>query len=299
MQIENEDTLIYKLASDHESVFDAFIDELGLSARFFKSLVKENSISLNGKAIKRKTKVKRGDTIIINMLDEKPVYQPQNMSLEVLYEDLDLLIINKPPFTLVHPTKTHSNNTISNGVANYFVKKNIRKKVRLINRLDMNTSGVLVISKNPFGHLKLAAQMEKDIVKKKYIAVVEGVVEKDSDIIDLPIGKDDDNPIKNKVTSTGKKCITKYTVIKRYKTATLLEVNIMTGRTHQIRVHLAHIGYPIIGDELYNKECKLIKRQALHAYEIKFLKPRSNELISICAKYPDDILNLLREIDEE
>ncbi|WDV47274.1 RluA family pseudouridine synthase [Clostridiaceae bacterium M8S5] len=300
MQIENQSTIIYIAKSNHESVFDAFIDEMGLSARFFKSLVKDKSIQLNGQNIKRKSKVYIGDIIKISMKDETPVYSPQNIPLNILYEDMDLLLINKPPFMLVHPTKNHTEGTLSNGIAYYFKDKKIHKKVRLINRLDMNTSGIVIVAKNPFGHIKLANQMEKNYVVKKYIAVVDGVINEDDGVIDLPIGKDETDSVKNKVIPSGKNCMTKYGVIKRYKSHTLLELELLTGRTHQIRVHLSHIGHPIVGDSLYNKNnTNIISRQALHANYISFLDPRNSQRINIKAEYPKDIEKLLKNINEE
>lgn len=290
--IESENVVKCKARKTGLSVEEILREELNISGRLFRRLKKKKSILVNGKKDNKFKKLNKDDEVVILFEDEKEIYKPQNITLDVIYEDFDLMIINKQSNIVVHPTKSHSEETIANGVSYYFKTKGINKKVRFINRLDMNTSGVLAIAKNPFGHQQMALQFENDDVEKRYIAVVNGIINDEKGVIDKPIGKDENDPIKNMVIEHGKTSITKYKVLQRFDNATLVELEIKTGRTHQIRVHLAHIGHPIIGDTLYYAESNLIKRQALHAYSLKFRTPRTGELIKVNAELPED-MNLL------
>ncbi|KPU27795.1 pseudouridylate synthase [Caloranaerobacter sp. TR13] len=293
---------------ESESVIDFYVDEDGLlikeilkekyniSDRFLKKLERTKSVFLNGSRIKTNKITKKGDKITIVMDDETDENIPQQIPIEVIYEDFDLLILNKPPKIVVHPTKSHPDNTIANGVAYYFKQKKIKKKVRFVNRLDMDTSGILVIAKNPFAHQQLAQQFEYNIVEKRYLAIVEGIVKDDEGTIKNAIGRYDDISIKRTVLENGKIAITNYKVLERYKNATLLEIHIETGRTHQIRVHLSHIGHPIIGDSLYNKPSQLIDRQALHSYSLKFITPRKKERKLVFAQLPEDMKLLIEKL---
>ena len=206
---------------------------------------------------------------------------------------MDILALNKPPFIVVHPTKSHGENTISNGIAYYFKENNINRKIRLVNRLDMDTSGVLLIAKSSFAHQQMALQFENNTVEKRYMTVVKGLVETDQDTINLPIGKEEEKSIRKIVRPDGKKAITKYKVIERYKNATLLDIEIITGRSHQIRVHLNHIGHPVIGDTLYFESSPYINRQALHSYYLKLKQPRTKGELELKAELPKDIGKLI------
>lgn len=196
---------------------------------------------------------------------------------------------------VVHPTKSHQSNTLSNGIAYYFNQNNIKKKIRFVNRLDMNTSGILIVAKNPFAHQQLALQFEENLVKKKYKTIVDGVVSKDRQVIDLPIGREEDKSIRKTVTKDGQSAITKYIVLNRLENMTLLDVEIPTGRSHQIRVHLSHLGHPILGDSLYGRESSLIDRQALHSYYIGLKHPRTKEAIEFFADLPKDMKNIVEQ----
>ena len=205
-----------------------------------------------------------------------------------------MLILNKPPNIVVHPTKSHQTNTLSNGIANYFLQNNIFKKIRFVNRLDMDTTGILIVAKNSFAHQQMAIQFEENTVVKKYLTIVKGKVEIEEAIINEPIGREEDKSIKKVVHPQGQESITKYKVLETYTEATLLEVQIFTGRSHQIRVHLEHIGHPIIGDILYNEESPYINRQALHSSYLKAKHPRSKEDIQFYAPLPEDMNSLIK-----
>lgn len=293
--IEESQNIILITGEDGDENLEEFLLRKDISRRFFRKTYKEKGIYINGKFKNRKTLLKKGDVVSIFMKDEENNIEPEKMELDIIYEDFDLLILNKKPYQVVHPTKSHNTNTLSNGISYYFKEKNIKKKIRFVNRLDMNTSGILIVAKNPFAHQQIALQFEKDIVEKKYKALVDGIVKKDEDSIDLPIGKEE-NSIKYTVSKSGQKSLTKYKVIDRYKKGSLLELQIFTGRTHQIRVHLSYIGHPIIGDTLYNIESPYIKRQALHSFYLKIKTPRRGKDLKLFADLPNDMKNLIKEL---
>jgi 23S rRNA pseudouridine1911/1915/1917 synthase len=198
---------------------------------------------------------------------------------------------------VVHPTKGHPDNTIANGLVNYINKTRQSFKIRFINRLDRDTSGLLMIAKNPFAQQELSNQMIKNVVEKKYLAVVYGIIEKDYGIIDEPIGRTEKDSIHRKVIESGQRSITHYEVVERYKNASLVRLTLETGRTHQIRVHMKHIGHPLIGDELYGYvDNELIDRQALHSETLKFYQPRTGEEKFVKAEIPEDIKNLITKL---
>jgi len=256
-------------------------------------LYRVRNIFVNGEFKRKDRSLKKGDIVSIKIEDEEENILPEPIPLEIIYEDMDLLVLNKQPFMVVHQTKSHQKNTLSNGISYYFKTKGINRKIRFVNRLDMDTSGILLVAKSPFAHQQMALQFENNEVVKRYIVVVAGIVKKDQDIIDLPIGREEEKSIKKTVTNKGKEAITKYKVIERYKEASLLDVQILTGRSHQIRVHLNHMGHPIIGDTLYYKSSKYIKRQALHSHYLKAKLPRSKEDIEFKAPIPNDIQKLI------
>lgn len=293
---ESESIIVFDVKTPGLSIEEELRENRGISGRLSRRLQKNNQLYLNGKLSKGNAIVKRGDKIAILMEDEIENSIPINIPLDIIYEDYDLLILNKQPNIVVHPTKSHLDDTIGNGVAYYFKSKNIKKKVRFINRLDMGTSGILVIAKNSFTHQQLSKQMEEDSIEKMYIAVVKGVIEVENGVINAPIGKKEDEPMIREVMKDGQHALTKYKVIERYSDATLVQVKIETGRTHQIRVHMKYIGHPIIGDILYNKESDLINRQALHAHYFKFNHPRTGEEKEVKANLPEDMKELLYQL---
>ncbi len=288
-KIENENTIIYNVKPSQKTIEEVLEKQFDISGRLFRKLYKNKGITFNGKKIKRNQIIDKEGSIILFMENESHEYIPENIPIDIVYEDYDLLIINKNPGIVVHPTKSHKCGTIANALAYYYKIHNIQKKIRFVNRLDMDTSGILVVAKNPFGHQQMSKQFDEDKVVKKYLVLVEGVVEKENGEINKCIGKDENDSVKNVVLENGKPSRTKYWVVEQYKEATLLEVQITTGRTHQIRVHMDHIGHPVLGDTLYNKPSKLIDRQALHSYSLEFKTPRTQKRINIKAELPQDI----------
>ncbi|MDR7870677.1 MAG: RluA family pseudouridine synthase [Tissierellaceae bacterium] len=293
---ESHSVIIFDCNTGHISL-EEFLYGNDISGRLFRKLYKSKHIYLNGEFVRKSTELKKGDKVSIYMEDEENNIAPEKMDLNIVYEDNDLLIINKQADIVVHPTKSHQENTLSNGIAYHFKENEINKKIRFVNRLDMDTTGILIVAKNPFAHQQIAIQLEENTVTKKYYALVEGIVEKDEDTIDLPIGREEERSIKKIVTKKGQEALTTYKVVERFKDATLVEVQIFTGRSHQIRVHMHHIGHPIIGDSLYNKESPYIKRQALHSYYLKAKHPRTHNEIEFIASLPKDmeqVINLMK-----
>lgn len=289
---ESEEIVTFKVEVKDD--LENFLRSKNISGRLFRKLDKKNHIYINGKNAKRKCRLEREDIVSLFMEKETNDFKLENMDLNIIYEDYDLLIINKPPFVVVHPTKSHETNTLANGIAYYFNEKNIKRKIRFVNRLDMNTSGILIVAKNQFAHQQVSLQFENNIVEKRYKAIVEGIVENNEGYIDLDIGKKEGD-IKQTV-GVGEEALTKYIVLERYKDSTLLDIILFTGKTHQIRVHMNSIGHPIIGDSLYNKDSEYIDRQALQSYYLKIKNPRTGENLEFAIDMPEDFKVLIKHL---
>ncbi|KUO74928.1 MAG: hypothetical protein APF77_17845, partial [Clostridia bacterium BRH_c25] len=203
------------------------------------------------------------------------------------------------PHMLVHPTPNHPTGTLLNAAAHYFDKQGEKMALRLLNRLDMNTSGIVVIPKSAAAHRILDESMRTESVKKYYTAITEGVIEPHKGIIDKPIGKDEADPIKRRVTSNGQPAVTIYETLSKSKGFSLLRLELATGRTHQIRVHLSYLGCPIVGDTLYGKESPLIGRHALHATDMELPHPEGQGIIKLHAELPGDIIRLAALLELE
>jgi 23S rRNA pseudouridine1911/1915/1917 synthase len=229
--------------------------------------------------------------------EDKANFEPQDLKLNILFDDFDIIMVDKPPLMVVHPTKSHVDNTIANGVTHFIDEKGENVKIRFVNRLDMNTSGLVIVAKNAYAHHVLSDDMKYDKVEKKYITIVKGVLKDDKGVIDAPIYRSTDDSIKRVVDDRGQRAITHYKVLERLKDATVLEVELFTGRTHQIRVHMEYIGHGIIGDELYGYvDESLITRQALHAYSLKFEQPRTREVFKFDSNIPKDMKDLIDKL---
>ena len=232
-----------------------------------------------------------GDKIELKFIDEEVNYLPADMSLDIIYEDKDIIVLNKKPGRVVHPTIRHNNKTCANALKYYFEKNNIKRKIRFVNRLDMDTSGVMIVAKNPHAHKIISDEMKKGNIEKHYIAILESVVTKKRGVINEPIYKPEkEGEIMRIVHTRGKKAITEYEVSDIIEDKyTQVRVSLITGRTHQIRVHFSHIGHPVAGDALYGKESERIQRQALHCSKMKILHPRTRQYIEFNAELPDDM----------
>lgn len=264
-----------------------FLKEKGVSSRLIRKSVKNGNIYLNSR-VNRKNKILRENNLIsLRFQDEEPNGKIEHRDLDILYEDDDLLMVNKEPFMVTHTAKDDSEGTLLNYTLGYFEENNIKRKVRFINRLDRDTSGIVLVAKNSFAQDKVTSDFDKN-VEKKYIAIVEGILDEKEGIIDGPIATSEDGIRREVNYVIGKKSLTSYKVLEENENMSLLLLTLHTGRTHQIRVHMAHVGHPILGDGLYGSKSELINRQALHSYSLKFRLPRNNKAIEICAKLPRD-----------
>lgn len=269
-------------------------------------LIKNDKILVNGKSTKASYKVQENDSIKVE--EEKPKeisLKPQDIPVEIIYEDKDIIVVNKPKGMVVHPANGNPDGTLVNSLMSICKDSlsGIGGEIRpgIVHRLDKDTSGVIVVAKNDKAHINLSEQIKNHKVEKTYIALVKGVVKANEATIDMPIGRSTKDRKKMAVTKTGKNAITHFKVIKRFHNYTLLEVKIETGRTHQIRVHLSQIGYPIVGDTTYSngKNEWGIKGQCLHAKSLKFKHPITGKEMFLEAKMPEYFEEVINELDKE
>lgn len=261
-------------------------------------LKRNNHIFVNGENTYLDHELMKGDTIIVDLDfdEENSNIVPSKMNLDIIYEDDAILVLNKPAGVAIHPSMRHFEDTLSNGVKYYFDSINLKRKIRPVNRLDSDTSGVVIFAKNEYVHSALSNEMQKGLFKKEYIAICTGIFDKKVGTINAPIGRKTDSIIERCVRGDGQEAITHYRVLNEFCNSDIsyseLFINLETGRTHQIRVHTAYIGHPILGDSLYGKESNLINRQALHAYKVEFIHPITNKQLEFIAPIPDDIKKL-------
>lgn len=291
------DIISYINEDENLTLKEVLLDKLNFSVRSLSKMKRYKTVKVNNQYIKPSEKINKGDLIEVKIEEDMADFKSQNLDLPILYDDFDIIMVNKPPFMVVHPTKSHYENTVANGVTHHIMKKNEKVKVRFVNRLDMNTSGLVIVAKNPYAQFVLSSDMKEDKVEKMYIAVVKGVVKEDFGTINAPIYRPTDDSVKRIVHEDGQASVTHFEVVERLKDATVLKLKLETGRTHQIRVHLNHIGHGIIGDELYGyMDESLINRQALHAFSLKFKQPRTREDLEFKAPLPKDMEELIEKL---
>ena len=268
-------------------------------------LLETGKILVNGKKVKASYKVQLNDKI--TMEEEKAVeieLKAQNIPVDIIYEDSDIIVVNKPKGMVVHPANGNPDGTLVNAIMSICKDSlsGIGGEIRpgIVHRLDKDTSGILIVAKNDKAHINLSEQIKEHKVKKTYIALVKGIVKENNATINMPMGRSEKDRKKMAVTKKGKEAITHFKVLKRYDKYTLLEINIETGRTHQIRVHLSQIGYPIVGDEVYSKGKNEwnVKGQCLHAKSLDFKHPITNENMHLEAKIPQYFEKILEELKE-
>lgn len=271
-----------------------------VSERLLVKLKRNKKIYLNNSPAYINTELKINDFILVNLDFEEETENiiPTKMDLEIIYEDNSFLILNKPFGIPVHPSILHFEDSISNGVKYYFNSINLNKKIRPVNRLDKDTSGIVIFAKNEYIQECLIKQMKNKIFKKEYIAILEGNLNKTSGTINAPISRKEGSIIEREINSAGDSAITHFELQKTFEkdgyNLSLVKFILETGRTHQIRLHSKHLGYPIIGDSLYGKTSSLISRQALHAYKITFVHPISNKKISLEIDLPEDMKKIIK-----
>lgn len=241
---------------------------------------------------------KEGETISIQLFPaETAVIPGEDLPLEILYEDEYLLGVNKPAGQVVHPTGRHLTNTLGNAVVGYWQSRGEQHFFRPLNRLDRNTSGVILIAKNQFASQQLAWQLKQGQIQKRYFGFVKGIVAENAGVIDALIGLAPNSFIKRQIQPDGQTARTHFKVLRRYHAATLLKFRLETGRTHQIRVHCEFIGHPLLGDDLYGGDLNLIPRQALHAAKYAFHHPATGAPLVIRAPFPQDLRDLSKTLN--
>lgn len=277
-----------------------------LSRAIIQKLITEEKILVNGKKTKNSYKVSTGDIVTIEDIEAKEdIYlKPQRMDLDVIFEDNDIIIVNKEKGIVVHPGNGNPDGTLANAILERCKDSlsGIGGTIRpgIVHRIDKDTSGLVIIAKNDNAHIKISKQIQERKVSKTYIALIRGIIKENEATINMPIGRSTKDRKKMAVTKNGKEAITHFKVLKRYEGFTLLEVKIETGRTHQIRVHMAEIGYPIVGDEVYSngKNPFNVKGQMLHAAKLEFIHPTTNEKVTFEAPLPEYFFNVLNTLEK-
>jgi len=268
-----------------------------------QKLIDEELILVNDKVIKSSYKVSNGDVILITDKEEDMSVKPEKMDIDIVYEDDDVMVINKKSGVVVHPAPGNYSGTLVNGLM-YLSKdlSHVNGEFRpgIVHRIDKDTSGLLIVAKNDKAHRILAEELKEKKIKRKYIALVSGVINHDVGEIDAPIGRDPSDRKKMCVTSTNSKdAITHFRVLERYKNASLIECELETGRTHQIRVHMKYIDHPVINDPVYGKSNHGEFGQLLHAKEITFTHPTTKEIMTFSCEVPEEFNKILEEYKEE
>ena len=264
----------------------------------------ENNVLVNDKKVKNSYLVKENDKIsIIDYIEEEMKAVPEKMDLDIVYEDDDVIVVNKPNGMVVHPAIGNTKHTLVNGLLYHskeLSKNNGEFRPGIVHRIDAYTTGLLMVAKNDKAHDFLAKQLSEKKTYRKYIALVWGVINNDTGTIDAPIGRDVNDRKKMAVKADGKEAITHFRVLKRYKNATLIELRLETGRTHQIRVHLNYINHPVVNDPVYGKR-KLIDDtgQCLHAKALGFNHPKTGKYMEFECDLPECFTNILKKFEEE
>jgi len=268
-------------------------------------LIEQGNILVNCKKQKVSYKVSNGDIITIEEVKPQEIeLKAQEIPIEIIYEDTDIIVVNKPKGMVVHPANGNPDGTLVNAIMAICKDSlsGIGGEIRpgIVHRLDKDTSGLLIVAKNDKAHVNMSEKIKNHEVKKTYIALVRGCVKENEATIDMPIGRSNSDRKKMAVNKNGKNAVTHIKVLKRYDKYTLLEINIETGRTHQIRVHLSHIGFPVIGDYIYSngKNEFGVVGQCLHAKELEFKHPISGDEMKLQAPLPEYFEDILKKLDK-
>lgn len=282
------------------SIFDE-----DLSRAMIQKLLEQEKIKVNGKKEKASYKTKLGDTIEVEDIIPREIeLKAQDIPLDIIYEDSDIIVVNKPKGMVVHPANGNPDGTLVNAVMNICKDSlsGIGGEIRpgIVHRLDKDTSGLLIVAKNDKAHINLSDQIKNREITKKYIALVRGVIKENYATIDMPIARSDKDRKKMAVKKDGKNAVTHFNVIKKYNGYTLLDIKIDTGRTHQIRVHLSEIGYPIVGDFVYSngKNPFGVMGQMLHAKSLEFKHPITGKQMKLEAPLPEYFEEILNKLEE-
>ena len=302
-----EETILIVDKESENNRIDKYLAEAfnGKSRSYIQGLIEKENIKVNGKSIKSNYKVKENDEILIVMPEALELeVEAEDIPLDILYEDNDVIVINKPQGMVVHPAPGNYTRTLVNALL-YHCKdlSTINGVIRpgIVHRIDKDTTGVLVVAKNDESHNFLSKQLQTHSMKREYIALVEGRLKEDKGTINKPIGRNKKDRLKMGIVDDGKRAVTHYEVLERYKNTTLIKCVLETGRTHQIRVHMASIGHPLVGDEVYGfkKQRFKLKGQVLHAKTLGFIHPKTKEYMEFTTNLPEYYNNLIEKLRKE
>ncbi|TWH48031.1 RluA family pseudouridine synthase [Sporomusa sp. KB1] len=264
------------------------------SGRTIQKLTRKKGIFLNGKPVFLQKPLKVNDSLRVLVLEDASYgVQPEPGTIEILYEDAYLLVLNKPPYQLVHPTGQTTTGTLANHLAHHLAVQGIVSTVRAVHRLDRETSGCVIFAKDARSQSLLEQQLKTRTLTRAYWALAKGLVEPPSGTIDAPIGPHPSLPNRRSISLQGETAVTHYQTIRSFTDTSLLKLTLDTGRTHQIRVHLAHLGYPILGDKMYGLRSPLISRQALHATSVTFEHLGNKQSVTVAAPLPADMARII------
>ena len=283
----------------YQSINQILKQKFKISARLQHKLITSKQIFLNGNQADSRIAPQINNVITVNLdfNEESENIIPTPIPLNIIYEDEALLILDKPAGIAVHPSISHYTDSLANGVKYYFDTIGLKRKIRPVNRLDLNTSGLIVFAKNEYVQECLIQQMQTNELKKEYLAIVHGIFENVQGTINLPIARKENSIIERCISENGQEAITHYEVLKTSNDLSLVHCILQTGRTHQIRAHMSAIGHPLVGDTLYGPNFSdSITRQALHSYKISFIHPISHQIVSFTSELPDDIKSSIEAI---
>lgn len=276
-------------------VKDIIYGRLNLSRGMLRRMKRGGGVYLNGHRDYITRRVSTGDVIEVEFFDEKTSLSGEKMPLDIVYEDDFLIVVNKPPGVTVHPTGSYVEGTLANGLAYHFEQQGLATKVRLVHRLDKDTSGLVLAAKEPYSLERLIRQRAQGQLVRQYLAIAEGLVDQERGTIDYPIGRVGGHGVKRGHEPDGQAAYTDFQVLRRGENWTLLKLTLGTGRTHQIRVHMEAIGHPLVGDPMYGRIFPGFQRQALHAWHLRFRHPRTGEEIALRSVLPEDMFLLLKQ----
>ena len=298
------DTYLFEIQENQQMRLDKYLAEQfpEHTRSYLQKLIKDGEVLVNGKNVKTGYQLSKGDEVSVNIPEPKELdVEPQKMDLDIVYEDDDVILINKPKGMVVHPAPGHTTDTLVNGLL-YHCKDNLSgingvARPGIVHRIDRDTTGILIVCKNDMSHNSIAAQLKEHSINRRYRALVHGNLKEDTGTVEGAIGR---HPIDRKKMSinekNGKPAVTHYTVLERFGNYTLIECKLETGRTHQIRVHMASIGHPLLGDEVYatgRKSPYKLQGQTLHAKILGFVHPSTGEYVEVDAPLPEYFQHLL------